>query len=116
MKTIEQLAKEATKNAPLYGRKEFTFSATELEEFRRLVIECNCEWQPIETAPRDGSWIVVTSSHNKYFRAAVQFIYGAWFDTKENDNSELMRDAATHWMPILPLPAAPKPGESKEVW
>ena len=62
------------------------------------------EWQPIETAPKDGSWIVVTSTHNIYFRVAVQFVCGAWIDVNEIENDDLMRDSATHWMP---LPAAP---------
>ena len=31
------LAKEATGNEPLYGRKEFTFSAIELQRFAALV-------------------------------------------------------------------------------
>lgn len=62
------------------------------------------EWQPIETAPKDGAWIVVTSTHNKYYRASVQFYDGHWYDTREVTHDDLMEDAATHWMPMLKAP------------
>ena len=67
------------------------------------------KWQPIETAPKDGAWIVVTSTHNKYYRACVQFCYGHWYDTQEVTHDDLMENAATHWMP---LPKAPANGAS----
>ena len=34
---ILQAAKEATNNQPIYGRKEFTFSAKELQRFAAIV-------------------------------------------------------------------------------
>ena len=34
---ILQAAKEATNNQPIYGRKEFTFSAEELQRFAAIV-------------------------------------------------------------------------------
>ena len=71
---------------------------------------CNCEWRDIETAPKDGAWIVVTSTHNKYYRACVQFYDGHWYDTQEVTHDDLMENAATHWMP-LPKPPAMAQGE-----
>ena len=67
------------------------------------------EWQPISTAPKDGAWIVVTSTHNKYYRASVQFYDDHWYDTQEVIHDDLMENAATHWMP---LPKAPANGAS----
>lgn len=68
-------------------------------------------WQPIETAPKDGTWIVVTSTHNKYYRACVQFYDGNWCDTREVTHDDLMENAATHWMPMPKAPngASPPP-------
>ena len=68
-------------------------------------LEAQTQWQPISTAPKDGTWIVVTSTHNKYYRACVQFCYGHWYDTQEVIHDDLMEDAATHWMPMLETPA-----------
>ena len=34
---ILQAAKEATNNQPIYGRKEFTFSAEELQRFASII-------------------------------------------------------------------------------
>ena len=65
------------------------------------------DWQPIETAPRDGTWIIVTSTHNPYYRAAVQWQYGAWIDVSEQDHDKLMARAATHWQPFPQPPVTP---------
>jgi len=58
------------------------------------------DWQPIATAPKDGSWIYVVSWHNRYRRAAI------WFDGVWCDGDDGAVDIAlfTHWMP---LPAPP---------
>ena len=50
-KTTEELAREATNNEPMYGRREFTFSRAELETFRRLAVEN--ERECAEPDPRD---------------------------------------------------------------
>ncbi len=63
-------------------------------------------WRPIAAAPKDGSWIVVTSTWNQYYRAAVQWEYEQWIDVREDDHSDDMLKVATHWMP-LPLPPCP---------
>jgi hypothetical protein len=62
-------------------------------------------WLPIESAPTDGSWIVVTSTHNSYYRAAIQYLDGTWQDCCEESHDDLMRQAATHWMPLIAAPA-----------
>ena len=79
----------------------------EIESLRSELsaLKAENEWKPIETAPKDGAWIVVTSTHNKYYRACVQFYDGHWYDTQEVTHDDLMENAATHWMP-LPKPPA----------
>lgn len=70
------------------------------------------EWQPIETAPKDGAWIVVTSTHNKYYRACVQFYDGNWCATREVTHDDLIENAATHWMPMPKAPNGANPPPS----
>lgn len=57
-------------------------------------------WQPIETAPKDGSWIIVASTHNRYYLAAVQWNDDYWWDVNEANHNDPMDYAATHWQPF----------------
>jgi hypothetical protein len=68
------------------------------------------DWQPIETAPRDGTWILVYEGdwidprfvgHEVAHWSKSSFGNPAWRDSSDN-----VFDGATHWMP---LPAAPQP-------
>ena len=55
---ILQAAKEATNNQPIYGRKEFTFSAEELQRFAAIIekhtIERCAEFQYTRSCNRHG--------------------------------------------------------------
>lgn len=74
------------------------------------------EWQPIETAPRDGTLILV----NDTTPGGTPWVAAVWLDAGEwrgwSYDSELDRDAnplgprPTHWMPIT---AAPAEGEKR---
>lgn len=55
-------------------------------------------WQPIETAPKDGTWIL--SASDEHGVCIVHYSYGDWYQDNE---SGLPLDDLTHWMP-LPLP------------
>ena len=79
-------------------------------------------WQPIETAPRDGSWFVIyrageedsyevgqydPSIHERYVEASIKGLY-----RKEQYTSYEWRGfnnfhRATHWMPLRPPPNPP---------
>lgn len=68
-------------------------------------------WQPIETAPRDGSMFLAYCMRND----SVSYMDTVWFEkTKYSGTGERLQDGtgnfvnATHWMP---LPAAPVGGE-----
>ena len=66
------------------------------------------EWQPIETAPKDGTWIlvIIAGEHPDgypYIPACAQWRDGGWFETNDTEPAEDW--PLTHWMP---LPAPPK--------
>lgn len=65
------------------------------------------EWQPIETAPKDGTWILIASLANMDIgHWDDHWIDGAWlrFQTAEYDNDGAEIRGPTHWQP---LPAPP---------
>ena len=78
-------------------------------------------WQPIETAPKDGTRIVVANKCGSWI-AEYRPVYQSGFKPRNPWQSMMLnhdhmtagwakRDyLPTHWMP---LPAAPKPGEMK---
>ena len=61
------------------------------------------EWQPIDTAPKDGRWLLVTWAGKVNRCEAMQYLPETgdwmWWD------GDCARDAPTHWMP---LPEPPK--------
>ena len=70
-------------------------------------------WQPIETAPRDGTGILLYCP-NFYFGAGVYIGWwgGSFFEvcTEGQTNHPYSDDGATPWMP-LPAPPAPETPE-----
>jgi hypothetical protein len=74
--------------------------------------EAMSEWQPIETAPTDGTWVLVWGPSQRW--SSVMMAWFAlnhrsgkayWKDSTEWDDYELVDDQPTHWMP---LPEPPK--------
>lgn len=77
------------------------------------------DWQPMETAPKDGTRILIGWFEGKRFRQRAAWWYpsfdqlddgswvGAWVDgdiVSSGTTSDYRRYEPTHWMP---LPAAP---------
>jgi hypothetical protein len=62
------------------------------------------EWQPIETAPRSGKFIVAS-------RAPTNWAYRVNTVVLHAEDGERLREFrlkyATHWMPMLPDPYSP---------
>lgn len=59
-------------------------------------------WQPIETAPKDGEYILVYAG-----RVTVAwFSDGEWLDGMNHDGYEHETHSPTHWMPLPPPPEA----------
>lgn len=63
------------------------------------------QWQPIETAPRDGSFVLVCQSRNGIIRTAH------WADTWDHwaiaSGAMSYISGVTHWMPLPAPPATP---------
>jgi hypothetical protein len=70
------------------------------------------EWQPIETAPKDGTPIIVATSAPGFYPRSGWWSdrFGEWV-VRENESgaTRLCPDyagvALTHWMPLPPPPA-----------
>ena len=73
--------------------------------------EQQAEWQPIETAPKDGQAILVTDGMDCYcVEWDEEFDWWAVDDNKLGP-FRLRGSAPTHWMPLPPVPG-PADGES----
>ena len=68
-------------------------------------------WQPIETAPRDGSWII-TAGGGADFGMPMKWCdrVGAWecdaLMLEDWDDQAEGYSRPTHWMPLPPAPGA----------
>ena len=69
------------------------------------------KWQPIETAPKDGSLILITDGHCSYaawYEGQCQY---EWAIADDNgDDNAIGEMYVTHWMP-LPEPPTDKGSE-----
>jgi hypothetical protein len=75
--------------------------ATKIEELEKA-----SQWQPIETAPKDGSTIIVGLGRHRDFPVLIVFynrLYEIWLHYGEAKLG--LEVNATHWMP-LPKPPA----------
>lgn len=64
------------------------------------------DWQPISTAPRDGTevdlWVIRDGHGERFASASWDVMLGRWFNGYLHP---LHRDAdPTHWMPLPPPP------------
>lgn len=67
------------------------------------------DWQPIETAPRDGARILVwpTRAFGQLFiEIGLRDFDGAWF----TDDASPIDPPPTHWMPLPEPPAEARRG------
>ena len=64
------------------------------------------EWQPIETAPKDGVEVILWNGFQKC--CVICFwhdVVGRWYvPSKGAYGGWLGKDIATHWMPLPPAP------------
>lgn len=73
------------------------------------------EWQPIETAPRDGTWVLGWLGETEFYRAHPNIIawtkhnhvpiYGWVYSSGSAGDGEVEACEPTHWQPLPPPPA-----------
>jgi len=64
------------------------------------------DWQPIETAPKDGRWILAASTEYAAVKISWNFHHKDWARHGDKDAEPVLHQP-THW---LPLPAPPEDG------
>lgn len=66
------------------------------------------DWQPIEDAPKDGTWVLVYADGVQVVAKYVWDDNWHWATHLDNSNGLKVHQTCkpTHWMP---LPAAPEP-------
>jgi len=67
------------------------------------------EWEPIETAPKDGT-VVLIAMRNDYGAGAFSVRSGWWMNTgcRPDWSCCISSQKPTHWMPLPPLPEGEK--------
>lgn len=67
------------------------------------------EWQPIETAPKDGEMVLVNDTTPGYTPwVAASYVYGddwnGWvYDDSSTADANPLGPNPTHWLPVPPL-------------
>lgn len=73
------------------------------------------EWQPIETAPKDGTVLLAAHEHaalTVWWAEGSDVDGGAgWVDGCRDNYEDLVVYPVTHWRPLPPLPARTEAGE-----
>ena len=82
------------------------------EKLRTQALSANAQWLPIESAPRDGTTILVCSG---YWKATVHWHKHAQAWCTSRPSYQLVTDdeQPTHYMLLPPPPAALNPQEAK---
>lgn len=73
------------------------------------------QWRPIETAPKDGSFVDLLFKGSRMVRARARWLerkagWFGWFDPNDC-GLEIIFGAPTHW--ARPLPSRPEPQEGR---
>lgn len=62
-------------------------------------------WQPIETAPRNGTWLLVAGpDHTGARRMVCRWLVGLEWESADDGYGAYIQP--THWMPLPDVPAA----------
>jgi len=75
------------------------------------------KWQPIETAPKDGTWIALWSDGSKvqagYWGPSYFGSDHKWIQYAHRSECEEVEPEPTHWQPLPEPPAQPTTGEGE---
>lgn len=64
----------------------------------------NGRWLPIETAPKDRSYILLTDSRYPPCHLIARWEHDAWWGRRTRSGHSIVWREATHWMPLPPAP------------
>ena len=67
-------------------------------------LESEMKWQPIETAPKDGTWILVTEETGTWMEV-VRWYEDEWCSYPVTIFGFKDEPPASHWMPLPDPPA-----------
>lgn len=99
--------------AAIDGQTSYEHLVSLLKEARAVIIGRDNvlagKWQPIETAPRDGTEVLVCNA-GPNFAASIRT---CWYVVDQYDGEFWQDDAdsepdPTHWQPMLPVPQSVK--------
>ena len=113
-RVVEALQKENEENCRLLGMSaereiQLLQKVQRLENLKAKLAET--EWQPIETAPRDGTVFDVYTKYGRVTNCVACIQFGSIYNyDRESDNYDRKVNFATHWMP---LPEPPTTEETK---
>ena len=84
------------------GQRIYTTAGAGYEKVKYTRADLSPQWQPIETAPRDGTLILIARMPCDYWHG---IFVGYWNDTIDEwfYSAALLISQPTHWMP-LPKP------------
>lgn len=119
-----QLALEVA-NRTLAGSTAEGLEASELEAIadwiarREAAVTEAVEWKPIETAPQDGTTVLLWGPHMRmgmstWFWAEEDGIGGWRQDDGKHEDRPLRGPYPTHWKPLPDPPAQPPEGGQEE--
>lgn len=74
----------------------------EREEQAKVIARLKNPWMPIETAPKDGTWVLAFSPDGETLGVA-QWTGTQWRDSGNSEDVEWEWNV-THWMPLPPPP------------
>ncbi len=116
MKSIESLAREAgllpDNSHPTAQTRYMAQKVRAIEHFAALVREQPPEWRPIETAPKDGTFVIVwpptwngvtSCAHwnaDEYLKKPQPY----WSRTDDLGRKKSREKPPTHWLPLPPAP------------
>ena len=100
------------------GRRAVVDGLSVEDAVRRVVAERDAAraavaWQPIETAPKDGTWVVLFTAEGGvqcgYWGATYFGSDHSWIQYGHRSDYEEVEGIPTHWMPLPPPPSNEEP-------
>jgi hypothetical protein len=60
------------------------------------------EWQPIETAPKDGTTVIAYRPTTPPHVEGMHYVEGSWYWSYDGDGPNEFDVQPTHWLPLTP--------------